>query len=357
VIKENTEGADSLTYGLNQLSFLQSNSASRMTSSLSSGADLAKFEAVRFVRDLAHKENSPALAQLASQMASAMRLSSGSGDPFAKVKGLISDMIDRLESDAASDASHKAYCDKELSESNDKKADKQAEIAKLTTSIDQMTSRSAQLKQEVATLQKELSDAAKSQADWDKFRHEEHETFVANKADMEQGLEGIKMALKVLREYYASSDKAHASADGAGGGIVGLIEVVESDFSKGLAEMMASEENAQVAYDAATKENEIEMTMKTKDAEYKKKEYVSLDKAVAASTSDRSGVQAELDAVQEYLGKLEEMCVAKAEPYSERKRRRDEEIAGLKQALEILEGEAVLMQTNTRSLRGVSRHA
>merc|ERR1719316_822016 len=139
------------------------------------------------------------------------------------------------------------------------------------------------------------------------------------------------MALKVLREYYASSDKAHASADGAGGGIVGLIEVVESDFSKGLAEMMASEENAQVAYDAATKEKEIERAMKTKDVEYKKKESASLDKATAASTSDRSGVQAELDAVMEYLAKLEEMCVAKAEPYSERKRRRESEIAGLKE--------------------------
>jgi len=351
VISETTSGAAALSYGLNQVSFLQ------LSSGLSSAADLAKFEAVRLVRDLAKQQNSPALAQLASQMASAMHASSDSADPFAKVKGLISDMIEKLESQASSDASHKAYCDEELAESNEKKADKEAEIAKLTTKIDQASSRSAQLKEEVATLQKELSDMAKAQAEADKMRADEKATFTSNKADMDQGLEGIKMALKVLREYYAKDDKAHTAAEGTSSSIVGLLEVVESDFSKGLAEMVSTEEAAQTSYDAATKENQIETATKKKDVEYKTKEYVSLDKAVAADSSDRSGVQAELDAVNEYLGKLEEMCVAKAEPYAERKRRRDAEIEGLKQALEILEGEAVLIQTSKRSLRGVKTHA
>ena len=60
--------------------------------------------------------------------------------------------------------------------------------------------------------------------------------------------------------------------------------------------------------------------------------------------SDRTSVQTELDAVLEYEAKINEMCVAKAEPYAERKARREAEISGLKEALEILEGEAVLLQ-------------
>jgi hypothetical protein len=342
-LAETTGGAAAQTYALIQIN-----------SALSSGTDLANFEAVRLVRDLARKSHSSELAQLASRMASAMRLSSGSADPFAKVKGLISDMIEKLESSAASDASHKAYCDKEMSESNEKKTEKETEIAKLSTQIDQATSRSANLKAQVATLQKELAAAAKAQAEWDKFRNEEHTAYSANKAEMEQGLDGVKMALKVLRDYYAK-DAAHGSAGGAATGIVGLLEVVESDFSKGLAEMTAVEENAQITYDAATKENEIETAMKSKDVEYKNKEAIALDKSVAADSSDRSGAQAELDAIVEYLGKLNEMCVAKAEPYAEKVRRREAEIAGLKDALKVLEGEAVLLQSG-RSLRGVSRH-
>merc|ERR1719421_176866 len=87
VIVENTSGAESLSYGLSQQSFLQ----------LSTGVDLANFEAVRFVRDLARKQKAPALAQLAGRMATAMRMGGTSKeDIFAKVKGLIKDMIEKL---------------------------------------------------------------------------------------------------------------------------------------------------------------------------------------------------------------------------------------------------------------------
>merc|ERR1719401_1194836 len=138
------------------------------------------------------------LAQLAKQMATAMRFSSGNGDdPFAKVKGLITDMIASLEKESEADASHKAYCDKELAYANEKKADKTAEIQKLATKIDSMSGKSAKLKEEVAELQQSLHALAKAQAEMDKLRGEENADFTANKADMEQGLKGVKLALQV----------------------------------------------------------------------------------------------------------------------------------------------------------------
>merc|ERR1740127_448259 len=112
IIAESTGGAAGQSYDLNQVSLLQ----------LSSGADLAKHEAVRFVRDLSRKSKSAALAQLASRMSAAVRLGTAAGeDPFAKVKGLITDMIATLEADKEADASQKAYCDKEMSEATAKK--------------------------------------------------------------------------------------------------------------------------------------------------------------------------------------------------------------------------------------------
>merc|ERR1719486_484514 len=85
VIKEATGGAAEQTYSFSQVSFLQVE-----RSKVASGADLAKLEVVRFIRDLARKSKSPALAQLASRMSSAMRLGAAAGDdPFAKVKNLI----------------------------------------------------------------------------------------------------------------------------------------------------------------------------------------------------------------------------------------------------------------------------
>merc|ERR1740138_1278091 len=116
-----------------------------------------------------------------------------------------------------------------------------------------MTAKSAKLKEEVATLQKELAALAKTQAEMDKLRAEEKAAFDTNSAEMKKGVEGVKLALKVLNEYYAKDGKAHGSADGAGEGIIGLLEVVESDFTKGLAEMTAAEESAAAEYDALTK--------------------------------------------------------------------------------------------------------
>merc|ERR1719478_209359 len=136
IIKEATGGAAEQSYGLSQVSFLQ----------VASGADLAKFEAVRFVRDLARKNKAPALAQLASRMESAIRLG-GKDDPFAKVEGLIRDMIATLEAEAEADASHKAYCDKEIGEANAKRDARTAESNKLSTKIAQDKAASAKLKE------------------------------------------------------------------------------------------------------------------------------------------------------------------------------------------------------------------
>merc|ERR1719428_316253 len=75
---------------LAQTSFLQ----------ISTKSDLVSFEAVRFVRDLSKKQHSTALAQLASRMDTTIRFAGGNkADVFAKIKGLIGDMITKLEAE------------------------------------------------------------------------------------------------------------------------------------------------------------------------------------------------------------------------------------------------------------------
>merc|ERR1719269_474497 len=293
-------------------------------------------------------------------MTAVMRGGHRSGDIFAKVKGLISDMIEKLLAEAEADATEKAFCDKEMAETEAKKADKESTIEKLSTKIDSMTAKSAKLKEEVAVLQQELAALAKAQAEMDKLRAEEKAVFDKNSAEMKKGVEGVKLALKVLREYYAKDDKSHGSADGAGSGIIGLLEVCEADFSKGLAEMTTVEETAAAEYEKTTKENEITKATKEQDAKYKTKEAKGLDKETAEATADRSGVQDELAAVMEYYKGIKERCIAKPETYEERVKRRTAEIAGLKEALSILEGEAMLLQKSTKhTLRGaiIQAHA
>merc|ERR1712222_274148 len=211
-----------------------------------------------------------------------------------------------------------------------------------------------QLKEEVATLQKELAELANTQAEMDKIRADEKAVYEKNKPEMERGLKGIKLALKILNDYYAKADKAHSSSDGAGSGIIGMLEVIESDFTKGLSEMVAAEQTSASTYEKETKENAIEKTTKNQDVKYKTKEAASLDKKAAELSTDIEGVKSELDAVNEYLASLDKKCTYKVESYAERKARRAAEINGLKEALDILESETAFVQTS--SLRGVRKH-
>merc|ERR1740117_281553 len=216
---------------LAQTSFLQ----------ISTRSDLVSFEAVRYVRDLGKKQHSTALAQLASRMASTIRFGgSNKADVFGKIKVLVTDMITKMEAEAEADATEKGFCDKELAETNAKKDDKTAEIEKLTAKIDKMTSKSKILGTEVAALQEQLGALTKSQADMDKIRQEEKADFAASEAELSKGLAGIQTALKVLNDYYSKAAE-HGSAGGSSTGIIGLLEVCESDFSKELAEITEAE--------------------------------------------------------------------------------------------------------------------
>lgn len=329
-----------------QTSFLQ----------ITTRSDLVSFEAVRFVRDLSKKQHSTALAQLASRMDTTARFGgSNREDVFAKIKGLVSDMIAKLEAEAAADATEKAFCDKELAETTAKKTDKSDEIEKMSAKIDKLTSESKILKSEVAGLEAQLGELIKSQAEMDKIRQEEKGNFEVNHAELNRNLAGIQNALKVLNEYYAKPS-FHGNSDGESTGIIGLLEVCEADFSKEIAEISDAEATSAYTYEQESKENEVTKVAKEQDVKYKTKAAASLDKSVSEYTSDRSGVQTELGAVNEYLKELNARCSGRAESYAERKARREEEIAGLNEAMTVLENETALLQTKSKHFMFVRRH-
>ena len=81
---------------------------------------MSGFKVVTMVRRFAKKKHSAALAQLVSRTSAIMKFGAGAGvDPFMKVKGLITDLINRLQTEASSDASHKSYCDEETSKATE----------------------------------------------------------------------------------------------------------------------------------------------------------------------------------------------------------------------------------------------
>merc|ERR1719343_916912 len=122
----------------------------------------------------------------------------------------------------------------------------------------------------------------------DKNRAESHADFTKAKEDLETGLSGVRSALGVLRDYYGSSaaaaaamlqaagageqpaaPEAHVKATGAGTSIIGILEVVESDFAKNLAIEEKEEGDAESEYEALTQSNKVTKTLKDQDVKYK----------------------------------------------------------------------------------------
>merc|ERR1740138_1648045 len=102
----------------------------------------------------------------------------------------------------------------------------------------------------------------------DSIRAEEKSAFDTAKAELELGITGVQKALGVLKDYYQGSaallqkadgfdafmqqpapPKKHSKASGAGGSIIDILEIVESDFTKNLAAEETEESDAIAVYE------------------------------------------------------------------------------------------------------------
>merc|ERR1719440_2176233 len=125
----------------------------------------------------------------------------------------------------------------------------------------------------------------------DKIRSETHATYVEEQAELSKALAGVRKALGVLRDYYGGAaamlqeDDAqpkvpqHQKSSGAGGSIINILEVCESDLAKELTAVETEESDSQSEYDQITKEQ---------DVKYKTQEAKGLDKSIAELSNDKS---------------------------------------------------------------------
>jgi septal ring factor EnvC (AmiA/AmiB activator) len=290
--------------------------------------------------------------------------SAAASDPFVKIRGLIEDMIEKLLKEAQEEATQKAFCDEEMGKSKKSQAEKTATVEKLQTRIDGATATIAELEEAVTTLQAEIADIDKSQAEATEIRNKEHADNTAAAKDFRQSADAVVAAMGVLKSFYeggaliqtsSTSKSARPQFGGAksdtGSSIISVLEVAESDFTRLLAETETAEDEAADAYAKLTDENKVSRATKEADAKAKASEVKSLTVQLGHHKEDHASTSSELDAVLTYLDKLKPQCESKAMSYEERKAAREAEISGLKEALSILEGNSVgLLQSNSQFL-------
>jgi chromosome segregation ATPase len=304
----------------------------------------------QFLQDQSRQLNSKVLAALAVRVAD---------DPFKKVKKMIQDLIYRLMEEANAEASQKGWCDEELATNEQTRKAKSKEVDTLSSEIDALEAEIAKLTEDITELSAAIAELDKAMAEASELREKEKIKNTQTIKDAQDAQTAVAQALTVLKEFYAKAAEATAllqqgkqapppifeepykGMQGESGGVVGMLEVIESDFARLESETKAAEAAAQAEYDEFMHDSELDKTAKEKDVEHKTVKKQDDQEALVTKKDDLESAKKELTAAMAYYDKLKPSCVDSGVSYEERVAQRKAEIESLQEALKILSGDAI----------------
>merc|ERR1719171_3301605 len=286
-------------------------------------------------------------------------------DPFKKVTKMIEDLIAKLLAQAAAEASHKGWCDEELSTNHQTRKEKTAAVEKLYAEIDELQASIAKLKQDIAALTEEVAALMKAMAEAEKLRTAEKEKNHATIADAQEGQAAIAQAIGILKDFYAGggdasllqrtkvgqpekpqifTDKPLEENTASSTSVIGFLEVIQSDFARLESETTSEEEANAAAHKEFMEDSKKDRAAKEKDIKDLGAEKQNQEQTLQEKPEDLETTQQQLSTANAYFEKLKPDCLSSGQSYNERVERREEEIEALKEALKILSGEAVFLQ-------------
>merc|ERR1712241_503299 len=255
---------------------------------------------------------------------------------------------------ANEEAEHKGWCDTELSTNEQTRKEKTEAVETLHAEIDQLEASIAKLTEDIGDLTTAIAELQEDMAKNTKLRQEEKAENAQTVKDAGEAQTAVAQALTVLKEFYEKAgdatafvqqeppaifDSPYKGMQAENGGVIGMLEVIESDFARLEADTDGAEASAQKTYDTFMTDSKVDKAQKTKDIEHKTAKKQDENQALTTKRSDLEGTQKELDAALAYFDKLKPSCVDAGVSYDDRVARREEEIKSLQEALRILNGE------------------
>jgi len=313
----------------------------------SSGRSPIQNRVAVFLQDKATANGSRILSMLAAHVAD---------DPFTKVKKMIKDMITRLMEEANEEAEHKGWCDTELKTNTVTRNAKTAQVDTLHSTIEELQAKLQKIAQELQDTSAEITELSQAVAEATAQRTKEKEANAVTVKEAGEAQTAVAQAIEVLKEFYAGAaeatslaqtdqpaifDAPYTGMQGESGGVVGMLEVIQSDFGRLEAETSASEQEASKAHKKFLNESAVNKARLEKDVEHLNRRKTDREGDLNEATGDLTGAQEELDAALAYYEKLKPSCVDAGVTYEDRVGRRKEEIESLQEALRILNGEDI----------------
>jgi len=292
--------------------------------------------------------HSSMLTSLASKIAA---------DPFAKIKKLIQELIERMLTEAANEGNQKGWCDKSLGDAKQKRDMTAKKLKSLNAEMAELEARRDTLVEELDTLADEIKALEKAQKDADENRKEDHEENENTVEEAEEGLEAVRKAIDILNKFYKTAAKekvliqksqgpkddmpdagfdageAYKGDQSTSGGVIGMLEVIESDFVRTIRKTKEAEAQAEDDHLKFTTETQKSLAAKNQATTIKTKQRDDTnEKLEKASTAMDDKTELMVNTIKELL-ELQPACVDTGMSYEERVAAREAEIEALKKAL------------------------
>jgi len=317
-------------------------------------AALAKV--LEFLQGAAGKSGSIALTN------AAMRVKM-SEDHFVKVRALINDLIAKLKADALSEASQKSTCDKGMKKAISDRDEANAKIEVANAKITSFTAKKEELKSQISQLESDIADLSKALLEATELRNDDKADHSKTVGMSEEAIDSVKLALGLLQDFYkkafvqtskytppkadrsgntvgdlapAVADEAYHGSQSESKGIVGILEVILSDFERTKKQTESDEKDSKAAFDELEKDTKADIKAKETSIGKKDGELADTRSDIIDQQQALSDAQELFDSSKRSLESLEAMCVAGEETWEERKKKREDEIEALKNAMEIL---------------------
>merc|ERR1719198_1180598 len=262
---------------------------------------------------------------------------------------------------ANAEADQHAFCETELATNKQTREIKSSEVEELTAELESQNALREKLTTEITQLSDEVAEIKGQQNEATKIRGDEKKTNEATIADAKVAQAAVEKATEVLKNFYSSvaagsallQDKAGlkqemqeaASLDpykgqqAGSGGIMGMLEVILSDFARLQTETEQAENSAADTYEKFMNESNEDVAVKETEIEHKSNKKDTCEENIRELNKNLELTQTELDKALEYYEKLKAECVDTQVSYEERVRMREEEIQSLQEALKVLAGE------------------
>merc|ERR1719155_8380 len=334
-------------------------------------------QVLNFLKRKARELKSTALTTMVVKMRDAP-------SPFAKVKQVIEDLITRLEDEAAAEASQKEWCDKEMSETIAARDAAQREIEAKNAFLMEKSTLVDSLAEDISVLSTEIADLQTAINKETALREKDQANNNMTLSEAQAGLEAVENAIEVLSNFYTallqtktslkkqapapgletSGDYQRYRAEGAGadgntvddlapedaslnsdyGGktdasksILGLLDVIKSDFEKTIDDTESDEDKAQTAYEEFKADAQKSIDDKSELKGTKEGEKTTAELDITQAEADLKAETTNLENELAELEKLKPVCVESGATHAERTARREQEIEALKEALKILQ--------------------